>query len=74
MLIGWTRSLAYGTVIAQSNTGRIKTDASRRLLDSLHLVLISYTIYFYAVTNFSNIFAMLEATWYVNLYIRRLNA
>lgn len=43
----------------------IEADTPHRLLDSLHLILITHAVYFYAITNFSNAAALLDVTWYV---------
>lgn len=38
--------------------------ASRyRALDSLHLILVSHTVYSYTITNFGNVPALLKPTW-----------
>ena len=39
-----------------------------RILDTLHLALISHTVYEYSVSNFGNLIALLEPTWCVYLY------
>ncbi|EJF63656.1 hypothetical protein DICSQDRAFT_54879 [Dichomitus squalens LYAD-421 SS1] len=38
---------------------------SCRFLDTLHLLLISHTVYVYAVSGFGNLLALLEPTWYI---------
>ncbi|KAI0744236.1 hypothetical protein C8Q80DRAFT_1122475 [Daedaleopsis nitida] len=40
-----------------------------RVLDTLHVVLKSHTVYTYAITNFGNILALLKPTWSLVCYI-----
>ncbi|KAI0821119.1 hypothetical protein BC629DRAFT_1587432 [Irpex lacteus] len=39
------------------------------VLDTLHLLLISHTLYFYTVTNFSNIFTAEKVTWSIMTHV-----
>ena len=43
-----------------------------RVLDSLHLALITHSVYFYAVINFSNLLELMIPTWYVSSWIHWL--
>ena len=36
-------------------------------MDSLHLALVVHAVYFYAVTNFTNVFMLDVPTWYVSV-------
>ncbi|TFK93382.1 hypothetical protein K466DRAFT_511700 [Polyporus arcularius HHB13444] len=43
------------------------TSTVHRMLDSLHLALITHAVYFYAVTNFTNLLELMIPTWCVFL-------
>ena len=36
-----------------------------RILDTLHTIFVTHAVYYYAVTNFFNFFALLKITWCV---------
>ena len=38
-----------------------------RVMDSLHLALVVHAVYFYAVTNFTNVFMLDVPTWCVSV-------
>jgi hypothetical protein len=44
------------------------THSWRRVLDSLHLAFVSHALYFYSVTSFDDILALLTPTWFVLIF------
>ena len=46
---------------------RFAEESEFRVMDSLHLALVVHAVYFYAVTNFTNVFMLDVPTWCVSV-------
>ena len=45
----------------------VAEESKFRVMDSLHLALVVHAVYFYAVTNFTNVFMLDVPTWCVSV-------